>query len=79
MDGITKKDLQIIENPDFLNLTKLAVQFSDGIIIANKNVNATVEEYVKSSGKTYLPFNDPDNIIDEYAVFYEKILSESNN
>jgi starch synthase len=79
MDGITKKDLQIIENPDFLNLTKLAVQFSDGIIIANKDVNPAVEEYVKTTGKMYLPFNGSDNIIDEYSVFYEKVLSENNN
>ena len=79
MDGITKKDLQIVENPDFLNVTKLAVQYSDGIILANSNVNPLVEEHVKTSGKSFLPFNGTENIIDEYAVFYEKILSESNN
>ena len=79
MDGITKKDIQIVEIPDFLNLTKLAVQFSDGIIIGNKNVSTSVEEYVKSTGKSYLPFNNADNFIDEYADFYEKILTENNN
>lgn len=79
MDGITRKDLQIIENPDFLNLTKLAIQFSDGIIIANNKVNGQVEEHINSSGKLYLPFSGTENIIDEYAVFYEKILSESYN
>jgi starch synthase len=79
MDGITKKDLQILETPDFFNLTKLAIQFSDGIIFANENVNSLIEDHVKSSGKTHLPFHGMDNIIDEYADFYEKILAESNN
>ncbi len=79
MDGITKKDLAVIENPDFLNLTKLAIQFSDGVIIGNKNVIGAVEEHIKTTGKSYLPFNDSGNIIDEYALFYEKILTENNN
>jgi len=79
MDGITKKDLQFVENPDFFNLTKLAIQFSDGIIFANSNVNPLIEEHVKASGKAYLPFHGIENIIDEYADFYEKILAESNN
>ena len=79
IDGITKKDVQIVDQPDFVNLTKLAIQYSDGIIIANNNANPDILEHVKASGKSFLPFSGSEGYIDEYALFYEKILAEGNN
>jgi starch synthase len=78
IDGINKKDVTLLETPDFLNVSKLAIQYSDGIIIANENVNAALKEHVKATGKPWLPFNGLENYIDEYADFYEKILAETN-
>ena len=78
IDGISKKDVAVVDQPDFLNLTKLAVQFSDGIIIANDKVEQQVKDHVIGSGKPYLPFNGSENYIDEYSQFYEKILTVSS-
>lgn len=75
IDGISKKDVSVLETPDYLNINNLAIQFSDGVIIANESVNKQVEQSVISSGKPYLPYVDGDSYIDEYAAFYEKILS----
>ncbi|MDP4207598.1 MAG: glycogen/starch synthase [Bacteroidota bacterium] len=76
VDGVTKKDISIMDNPDFTSLSKLAIQYSDGIILANENVDPTVKEHVTASGKPFLPFNGLDNYIDEYAQFYEQILAK---
>jgi starch synthase len=79
MDGITKKDVTMLEQPDFLSVSKLAVQYSDGIIIANPNVNPTIQEFVSTSGKACLPFHGSDDYIDEYAQFYDTILAKDNS
>jgi starch synthase len=79
MDGITKKDVSILENPDYLSINKLAFQYSDGIIIASDPIEQSMKESVENSGKPFLYFNNSENYIDEYALFYEKILAESND
>jgi starch synthase len=76
VDGIAKKDVAVLDNTDFVSLSKLAVQYSDGIILANPNINKEVSDHVVASGKPYLPFNGMENYIDEYAQFYEKILTQ---
>ena len=75
IDGINKKDVAVAENPDYVNMSKLAIQYSDGVIFANANVNPEVKEYVDASGKPHLPFNGLENYLDEYEQFYEKILA----
>jgi starch synthase len=79
MDGIGKKDVTVLESPDLLSVSKLAVQYSDGIIIGNANVNQQLQEHIATSGKPHLPFNGMENYIDEYAQFYEKILAQNND
>lgn len=79
VDGVNKKDVAIVENPDFINLTKLAVQYSDGMIIANPNVSAELQDHVAGTGKLWLPYNGMENYIDEYSDFYEKILAQNND
>jgi starch synthase len=79
MDGIGKKDLAIIENPDYTTISKLAIQYSDGIIAASENINKEVKEYISASGKSFLPFNGSDKYIDEYEQFYESILSKDED
>jgi len=79
IEGISKKDVAILETPDYINVSKLAMQYSDGIIIANANVNPLLKEHIETLGKPWLPFNGLDGYIDEYSNFYEKILSETND
>jgi starch synthase len=78
IDGISKKDVTVVENPDYVNINKLAIQYSDGVIFSSASVNKDVEASVINSGKPYLPFIDNENYIDEYASFYEKILASNN-
>jgi starch synthase len=79
MDGISKKDVTVLEQPDFINVSKLAVQYSDGIILANPNVNSAITEFITASGKACLSYHGTDDYIDEYAQFYETILAKKDN
>jgi starch synthase len=78
MEGISKKDVAVVETPDYLNVNKLAIQYSDGVIFSSASVNKDVENSVINSGKPYLPFIDNETYIDEYSNFYEKILASQN-
>ena len=75
IDGIQKKDLDGLKNPDYKNVNKMAIMQSDAVIIGSKEINPAIYEFIKSSGKPYLDYQDPDKYIEEYSGFYDQILS----
>jgi len=74
MEGINSEDVDVIKKPDFIQLNKLAIDNSDGIIIASKDVAKEIADYVEESGKPMLPYQDEDVYIDVYSDFYNQIL-----
>jgi starch synthase len=74
IDGITDTELKIVENPTFENLTKLAIEMSDGVIQGSENINSSVLNYLKKSGKPYLGFHDAESYVSAYSDFYDQIL-----
>ena len=78
-ENITKKDVDLLKTPDFVNLSKLAVSYSDGIIIGNAQINKTILDYVKGSGKAMLPYQGLESYIDSFNSFYDKLLNNSEN
>lgn len=77
IEEIKAKDVEIIKEPSFLNLNKLAIQYSDGIIIGGEKINSDVEATIKASGKPYLEYQSPEEYIDRYNTFYDEILTNS--
>ncbi|RPH33877.1 MAG: glycogen synthase [Bacteroidales bacterium] len=77
IDGITKKDVEILKTPDFINLSKLAINFSDGIIFGSSEINKDVAEHIKNNDKLVLPYQDKDNYIESFNTFYDQILNNS--
>jgi starch synthase len=74
LDGIEKEDVKVILDPTYVNVNKLAINFSDGIIKATESVNAEVEEYIKGSGKLNLGYQPKDTYVDAYNTFYDQIF-----
>ena len=76
-DGIDSDALKGIKNNvDFLSLTKLAAENSDGIIIATEKIDEQVRKQVAALGKPTLEFQGEENYIDVYNDFYDKLLLE---
>ena len=71
-DGINKDSLN--GNYDYESVSKMAIDFSDGIIIGSKEINKELEDYIKSSKKPVLGYQDEEVYIDAYNEFYDKIL-----
>ena len=57
---------------DFQDLGKLAIDYSDGIIVANQSANKTLREYASASGKPVLDFPG-EEFGDAYESFYDSL------
>ncbi len=77
LPGIDESDLEEFRNCNFTGAYKGALQFADGIIQGSENINPEIEEYIKASGKPFLPYQSMDNYIDVYNDFYDDLLGDS--
>ena len=57
-----------------MNITKLAAEFSDGVIIGSENINDDVHKYLNNIKIPVLEFQPEDKYIDAYNEFYDKFL-----
>lgn len=76
MPGIAPKDVKILKTTDYVNLMKVAIDFSDAVIFGSEKINPELEEYVKSSEKPFLEYHSPENYVDAYNDFYDSLLKE---
>lgn len=74
-DGIDGENLKIISNPDFVNVSRLAIKNSDGVIIGSEEINNELEKNLKTNDKPVLQYQDESKYIDAYNEFYDKLLS----
>jgi starch synthase len=76
-DGITDSTTSPLKEPTFANLARLAFKYSDGIIMGSKNIPAEIEPVIKEVKVPVLNYQDPEDYIDAYSVFYDRILNEA--
>ncbi|HEU4716411.1 MAG TPA: glycogen/starch synthase [Bacteroidia bacterium] len=77
IDGIEKSDVeQVAKLPNFVNLNKLAIDYSDAVIKGSEKINPDVEKYIKKSGKNSLDFKSREEYIAAYSEFYDAVLAE---
>jgi starch synthase len=71
MDGIEDEDVEILSQPNFENLTRLALEMSDAAIIGSKEI--------KTIKKPVLEYKAEDEYIEAYSDFYDEILRNKMN
>jgi starch synthase len=79
MDGIEDEDVEILSQPNFENLTRLALEMSDAAIIGSKEINKSVQKYIKTIKKPVLEYKAEDEYIEAYSDFYDEILRNKMN
>ncbi|MEF9931844.1 MAG: glycogen/starch synthase [Bacteroidales bacterium] len=81
LPGIKNKDIEILNPANGINLAKLAIQNSDGIIYGNKEINTEITDFVTASKLPVLPYVEispsDSKYITEYNQFYDKILGNN--
>ncbi len=76
LEGISDEDVKLVlgKESSFEDLTKLALEYSDGAVIASSNANSNLKDYIAKSGKLFLDTPASDNYVDAYNEFYDKVL-----
>ncbi len=78
--GIKNKDIDIISEANGINLAKLAIQYANGVILGDENIEKEILDHVTKMNLPLLPFTEithPDSAyIQNYNDFYEQILNK---
>ena len=62
------------ERFDFIELGKLAIDYSDGIVKVNDNVNDDLLKYAQSNDKPVFNHSTAEEAQNDYTTFYNKLL-----
>lgn len=73
-ESITKNDVKILTDPNYVNLSKLAIDMADASIIGSETINPEISSYIKNSDKPYLDYQTEEEYIEAYSNLYDKIL-----
>jgi starch synthase len=75
-EGIENSDLKVLKEPNYNNLLKLAVQYSDGVIFGSEKLEREVTDFVQKEKKLHLGYCSSESYVDEYSKFYDKVLED---
>jgi len=77
--SLSQKDLSVLAPANGINLAKLAIQYSDGIIMGAQNIDSDIVKFISNSNLPVLPYIEAsaeDNaFVGEYNKFYDQILA----
>ncbi|MGI6718057.1 MAG: glycogen/starch synthase [Bacteroidales bacterium] len=76
-DGFTDEEIKLLEKPNYVNLMKLTINNSDGVIFAEKEVNPDLIQYVKDKGLPNISYEkyDAEYLTEISNEFFDKILN----
>jgi len=78
MDGLTAADVKELKNPNYVSLTKLALQWSDAVVKSSPVLHPDVEVACKKLSKPYLDYKSADEYIEAYDNFYDEAVIEDS-
>lgn len=75
-EGISDKNLALLETPTYENLMKSVINYADGVILETRNPEPGILGHIRSGNKPLLEYQDKTNpeYLDNYQAFYNKIL-----
>ncbi len=78
MDGIDTSNFDYIQTPSFLNLTRLMVDYSDGVIKGTESLPNSVNALLEDTDKPVLGYLSPGEFGEAYHKFCEEsVLNEA--
>ncbi len=69
-DGIDAAQVEPLKTPDYNNLLKVAVDFSDAVILASEEIPEELVSHISNLKKPVLPFVSIQEFEEAYANFY---------
>lgn len=81
MNGFEAEDLASFGGKpvDFDALNRLAINYADAVIQVTPDVDSSLVEYAKSTGKPFLPFDGEEDRPKKYVEFYRSLIGEEDD
>lgn len=79
MDGAKDSDIKNLKtDTSFVGLTKLAIDFADGVIQGSETIHPDITEYIGSKKNIkFLPYQSPETYIDKFNEFYDVVMDSN--
>ncbi len=74
-DHINDDDIAVLEESNYENLLKVAIDNADAVIVASEEIPEALQDHVNTIDKPVLPYVGRDQFEDAYAQFYESVLN----
>ena len=74
LPGMTSKDLKYFKETNYVNLTKAAIDYADGVVIAAPHIHPEIEAYLQDYTKPLMPYPGEEQFTTACNAFYDKIL-----
>ena len=69
-DEIDNAKIENLTTPNYVNLMKTAIDFSDGLIKGSKDLPSDLDKYIENSDKPVLEYQYPEAFTEAYTEFY---------
>ena len=76
MDGANSEDIAVVkDDANFINLTKLAIDFADGVVQGSETIDPEILQYIQEQpDKPFLPYAPAEEYMDKNNEFYDTVL-----
>ena len=75
-DNIDEEAIKHLERPTYVNLMKIAIDYSDALIKGSEQIPKELEDYLKNSNKPVLDYFSLEEFAEPYSEFYNtKVLN----
>ncbi|MCH7523680.1 MAG: glycogen/starch synthase [Bacteroidetes bacterium] len=75
-DNLADDAIEILRNPTYNNIMKVAVDYSDALIIGSEEIPTELQDYLNNCEKPVLEYHNPETFAEAYTEFYNtQVLS----
>ncbi len=72
--GFDASKFELYAEPTYLNISKIAIDYADGVIFGSEKIHPELEKYAREQGKPLLEYHDKDTYINAYNDFYDEVM-----
>ena len=68
-DNLNEDSIKVLEEPSYVNLMKIAIDYSDALIVGSEEIPKDLTSYIKDSNKPILEYKNRDDFGEAYTKF----------
>jgi len=68
-DNLDEKAIKVLEEPSYINLMKVAIDYSDALIVGSEEIPKDLTSYIKDANKPVLEYKNRDEFGEAYTKF----------